>query len=64
MENNSIDLKASLETLNKKDGGTYKCVLLSLTDNCKKKIFLEDPEIELIELFHKNEKKDNKKMPF
>lgn len=62
MENNKIDLKASLETLNKKDGGTYKCVILYITDTCKKKIFLEDAEIELIEL--SLSKKDNKKMPF
>ncbi len=63
MENNKIDLKASLETLNKKDGGTYKCVVLYLTDTCKKKVFLEDAEIELIELtLSKKDKKD--KMPF
>ncbi len=60
------ELKATLETLKKKDGGTYQCVVIKLTDNCDKKVFLDPAELELLNLsFSKdnNSKKDSK-LPF
>ncbi len=62
MENNKRELKATLETLTKKDGGTYECIVIKLTDNCDKKVFLEPAELELLKI--SLDKKDNKKMPF
>ncbi len=62
MENNKRELKATLETLTKKDGGTYECIVIKLTENCDKKVFLEPAELELLKI--SLDKKDNKKMPF
>lgn len=56
------ELKATLETLTKKDGGTYECIVIKLTDNCDKKVFLDPAELELLKI--SLNKKDNKKMPF
>lgn len=50
MENNKRELKATLETLNKKNGGTYECVVIKLTDTCEKKVFLEPAELELLKM--------------
>ena len=64
MEDNKKELKAILETLPKKDGGTYKCVVINLTDTCQKKVFLEPAELELLELTLQKNDKNKTKMPF
>lgn len=61
---NKIELKATLETLTKKDGGTYDCVILKLTDNVDKKVFLEPAELELIKINNSNKTVTKSKMPF
>jgi len=45
------ELKATLETLTKKDNsGTYQCVVIQLTPTYSKKVFLESAELELLKL--------------
>lgn len=57
------EFKATLETRNKKDGsGTYQAVVIKLTNDYEKLVFLKPAEIELLKIT--TEKKDNKKMPF
>lgn len=57
------EFKATLETRNKKDGsGTYQVVVIKLTNDYEKLVFLKPVEIELLKIT--TEKKDNKKMPF
>lgn len=49
------ELKASLETCQKKDGsGTYECVVIQLTPGYQKKVFLESAELELIKMSKNN----------
>lgn len=44
-------LKATLETRKKKDGsGTYQCIVIKLTDDFDKIVFLKPEEKELIRL--------------
>lgn len=60
---NAIEFKSTLETRKKKDGsGTYQAVVIKLTDDYEKLVFLKPAEIELLKIT--TEKKDNKKMPF
>lgn len=56
------EFKATLETRKKKDGsGTYQAVVIKLTDDYEKLVFLKPAEIELLKI---TTTKDNKKMPF
>ena len=48
-----IFLNATLkEKTSQKTGNTYVVVEVELTPNCKKDVFLEPSEVELIRLFH------------
>lgn len=59
----NILINASLEEkISKKSGNPYTCVIVELTDNLKKQVFLEPSEIEAIKLFHQiNDMKKNSK---
>lgn len=57
------EFMATLETRKKKDGsGTYQAVVIKLTNDYEKLVFLKPAEVELLKIT--TEKKDNKKMPF
>jgi hypothetical protein len=46
-----MELKATLETRKKKDGsGTYKVIVIKLSENSEKLVFLNSAELELLEL--------------
>ena len=46
--NNSIKVNATLETRTKKDGsGTYQAIVIKLSDNIEKLVFLKEAELEL-----------------
>lgn len=48
-----MKLEAHLEErTSKKSGNVYKCIVVKLTDKLEKIIFLEDAEIELINLVY------------
>lgn len=51
-----MKLDASLETRTNKEGKTYKCVVIKISQNSEKIVFLSPAEIELLEL---TSKKDN-----
>lgn len=42
------DVKATLETRTSKKGNQYQCVVIKLTDNYEKLVFLDKAEIELL----------------
>lgn len=50
------DFKCSLETRTSKKGNPYQALVIKLTDNYEKIVFLEPAEIELLRL---NKKDDN-----
>ena len=56
-----MELKATLETRKKKDGsGTYKVIVINLSENSEKLVFLNSAELELLELkMAKNLESDN-----
>lgn len=45
-----MKLNASLETRTNKEGKTYKCVVIKISQNSEKIVFLSPAEIELLEL--------------
>lgn len=46
-----MEFKATLEErTSKKSGNTYKCIVIHLTEKWEKIIFLNDNEVELLEL--------------
>lgn len=48
-----MDVKATLETRTKKDGsGTYKVIVIKISDKSEKLVFLSPSELELIELYN------------
>lgn len=48
-----MDIKATLETRAKKDGsGTYKVVVIKISDKSEKLVFLSPSELELLELYN------------
>lgn len=48
-----MKLEAHLEErTSKKSGNTYKCIVVKLTDKLEKIIFLEDAEVELLNLVY------------
>ncbi len=56
--NNSIKVNATLETRTKKDGsGTYQAIVIKLSDNIEKLVFLKEAELELLKM-------TNNKLPF
>lgn len=44
------DVKATLETRTSKKGNLYECVVIKLTDNYEKVVFLENAELELLKM--------------
>ena len=44
------DVKATLETRTSKKGNQYECVVIKLTDNYEKVVFLEQAELELLKV--------------
>ena len=48
----SIELNARLETRKDKNGNTYQCIVVDLTDTYKKLVFLTPAEKELIKLYN------------
>lgn len=48
-----MKLDASLETRTNKEGKTYKCVVIKISQNSEKIVFLSPAEIELLELTNK-----------
>lgn len=55
-----MDVKATLETKTSKAGNSYKVVVLKLTDDYEKMVFLDKAEIALLE----SNKKDDFVNPF
>lgn len=49
-----MKLDASLETRTSKDGNTYQCVVIKISEKSEKLVFLSPAEIELIELNNRN----------
>lgn len=45
-----MDIKATLEEKVSKNGNNYTVVVIHLTDTCKKNVFLEPAEIELLKM--------------
>lgn len=52
-----MDVKATLETRQSKSGNPYEVIVIKLTDNYEKLVFLEKSEIALLKLSNNN--KDN-----
>lgn len=55
-----MDVKATLETKTSKAGNSYKVIVLKLTDDYEKLVFLDKAEIALLE----SKKKDDFVNPF
>lgn len=51
-----MSINATLETRTSKEGKTYKCVVIKISENSEKVVFLSPAELELLEL---NAKKAN-----
>ena len=50
-----MKIDASLETRKKKDGsGDYKVVVIKISDKSEKLVFLSPSELELLELYNKD----------
>ena len=47
---NQKTLRCSLETRTSKKGSDYQCIVIKLTDNYEKVVFLESAELELLKL--------------
>lgn len=47
-----IELQATLETRTSKKGSDYEVVVLKLSDNTEKLVFLSPAELELIKLYN------------
>lgn len=50
-----MEVKATLEEKVSKNGNPYTAVVIHLTDTCKKTVFLEPAEIELLKIKKENE---------
>lgn len=48
------DFKATLETRTSKKGNEYQVLVIKITDNVEKLVFLEKAEIELLKMSNKN----------
>lgn len=51
-----MDVKATLETKTSKSGNEYKCIVIKLTDNYEKVVFLDKAELELLKVYNPLEK--------
>lgn len=49
-------LNATLETRLSKSGNTYQVIVIELTENCEKVVFLDKAELELLNLTLKSQK--------
>lgn len=49
-----MEIKAKLEERISKDGKPYFCIVVNITDNVEKIVFLDKAEIELIRLTYSN----------
>lgn len=49
-----VEIKATLKEGTSKQGNTYKYVSIMLTDTLEKRVFLDQAELELLELKNKN----------
>jgi hypothetical protein len=60
-----MKLDASLETRTSKEGKSYECVVIKISQNSEKIVFLSPAEIELLKLSHKKDNSfwDDKDMP-
>lgn len=56
-----MDVKATLETRLSKNGNEYEVLVIKLTDNSEKLVFLSPAEKELIKLYNN---KEDEKPPF
>ena len=55
-----MKLDCSLETRTSKEGKPYECVVIKITDNIEKVVFLTPSEKELLKITtHKEDKKDS-----
>lgn len=52
-----MDVKATLETRLSKNGNEYEVLVIKLTDNSEKLVFLSPAEKELIKLYNNREDK-------
>lgn len=52
-----MDVKATLETRLSKNGNEYEVLVIKLTDNSEKLVFLSPAEKELIKLYNNKEEK-------
>lgn len=50
-----MKLDASLETRTSKEGKSYECVVIKISQNSEKIVFLSPAEIELLKLSHKKD---------
>lgn len=49
----TLEVRATLETrVSKKNGKTYQCLVIKLTDTYEKVVFLDTAEIELVKLYY------------
>lgn len=53
-----MDVKATLETRTSKKGTDYQVLVIKLTDNYEKLVFLEPSEIELLKIKRKTDSFD------
>lgn len=53
----SIELKATLETRKSKNGNDYTVAVIHITPNCKKQVFLEQSELELLSILYSKSQK-------
>lgn len=58
--NNDILLNCSLTEKLSKKGTSYKCLEVQLTPTYTKQIFLEQSELEIINLYYSDKKKESK----
>lgn len=56
-----MDVKATLETRQSKAGNTYQVIVIKLTPDYEKMVFLDNAELELLKLSH--QAKNNVSMP-
>lgn len=56
-----MEIKATLETRKSQKGNDYEVIVIKITDNIEKLVFLEPAELELLKM---NSKKSTSKVPF
>lgn len=48
-----MEVKATLEERISKSGNPYKCIVIKLSENTEKVVFLEPAELELLNILYK-----------